>query len=369
MTRLLLHVGHPKTGTTALQSVLFANAATLLEKASVLYPTQTKPVKIKHALAIPWLLGVEYEAVRRAAHASDEKLIEISQAFWETITNEVAARKPEHLILSAEGFWVLRKSSEQKRATFKQTIDDLASHATVAGYLKSPASYFTSMINQKLRNFRQVLLPKRNFYRASMEAWEAMGFNEYRWRIFDRKLLTNQDIVDDFCTHCLPASVSISDLNREGVEDANSSVSNEALVILEELASNYPGLKENIYDHRRYKVVDILREADTYIGGNCRPSLTEAASGGIVSRCDDLSWLRDRGLVFPDIDPVLIHATGPSMPDAFTRVADFCPVNSDRLASLRSATMKQIDQLFKPNRRRSFWPFHGLMSGSRVKAR
>ena len=360
MTRLLLHVGHPKTGTTALQSVLFANATTLLEKASVLYPTQTKPVKIKHALAIPWLLGVEYEAVRRAAHASDEKLIEISKAFWQSIAAEIEGNKPEHLILSAEGFWILRKASEEKRSAFTQTINSIASHTTVAGYLKSPAPYFTSMINQKLRNFRQVLLPKRNFYRASMEAWESMGFNAYKWRIFDRKCLVNQDIIDDFCTHHLPAPLSSDDLTREGVEDANSSVSNEALVILEELASHYPELQDNIYDHRRYKVVDILREADAHVGGNCRPSLTEAAAAGIVGRCDDLAWLRDRGLIFPDLNPGLSHSTPSHLPDHFTGVADFCPVDADRLASLRSASMKHIDQLFKPTPKRSFWPFKGL---------
>lgn len=360
MTRLLLHVGHPKTGTTALQSVLFANADTLLNQASVLYPTRTKPVKIKHALAIPWLLGVEYEAVRRAAHASDETLTEISQAFWQSITTEIADQQPEHLILSAEGFWILRKASEQKRATFNQTIADIANHVTVAGYLKSPAPYFTSMINQKLRNFREVLLPKRNFYRASMEAWESMGFDDYQWRIFDRKYLVNQDIIDDFCTHYLPATLSVGDLKRAGVEDANSSVSNEALVILEELANNYPDLKHNIYDHRRYKVVDILREADAQVGGNCRPKLTEAASTGIVARCGDLGWLRDRGLSFPDVDPALVDATETTIPDSFTSVADFCPVDSDRLASLRAATMQRVDQLFKPRLQRSFWPFKGL---------
>lgn len=360
MTRLTLHVGHPKTGTTALQSVLFANAETLLEKGSVLYPTQTKPVKIKHALAIPWLLGVEYEAVRRSAHASDDKLTEISQEFWQAITTEIAAKQPEHLILSAEGFWVLRKASEAKRATFKETINAIATHVAVAGYLKSPAPYFTSMINQKLRNFREVQLPKRNFYRASMQAWEDMGFDDYQWRIFDRRCLVNQDIIDDFCAHHLPAPLSSQDLNREGVEDANSSVSNEALVILEELANNYPDLQQNIYDHRRYKVVDILREADTQVGGRSRPCLTEAAAAAIVARCDDLAWLLDRGLSFPDLDPALINAANPPVLERFTRVADFCPVDSDRLASLRSCAMERIDQLFKPRSRRSFWPFKAL---------
>jgi hypothetical protein len=360
MTRLLLHVGHPKTGTTALQSVLSANAKTLLDKASVLYPTQTTPTKIKHALAIPWLLGLEYEAVRRAAHANEDQLLEVSKAYWESITNEINSKKASSIILSAEGFWILRKAAADKRIMFRQTMASIASHISVAGYLKSPASYFTSMINQKLRNFRDVSLPSPEFYRGSIEAWESLGFDAYSWRIFDRKYLVNGDIVDDFCAQNLTHSMTGLDLKRDGIEDANASVSNEALVILEDLAEKHPDLKQNIYDHRRYKIVDILRETDAEIGGDCRPALTSEAKAGMISRCKDLAWLRDRGLSFPDIDPDLIGAANEYSPKAFTKVSDFCPIDTDRLDTLRSTANSRIDQLFASRRRRLPWPFRRL---------
>jgi hypothetical protein len=357
MTKLLLHVGHPKTGTTALQSVLSANAKTLLEKGSVLYPTRTKPQKIKHALAIPWLLGLEYEAVRRAANASDEKLLKISENYWRSITNEIETTKASNTILSAEGLWILRKASASQQANFRQSIEALSTDVSVAGYLKSPAPHFASMINQKLRNFREVTLPSPRFYRESIEAWESLRFNNYSWRIFDRNCLDNGDIIDDFCQQHLPDTISINDLNREGVEDANSSVSNEALVILEELAELHPDLKQNIHDQRRRIIVEILKEIDKQIGGNHRPSLTETATTAMISRCKDLAWLQDRGLSFPDINPDLIGAAGGPWPESFTRVSDFCPINTERLSSMRSASQPRIKKLFTSPTNRFFWPF------------
>ena len=351
MTRLLLHIGHPKTGTTALQSVLSANAEALLTQASVLYPTRTKPTEFKHAFVIPWLLGIDNEAIRRRGRAKDEELRQLSKGYWESLLSEFQQIKPEHLILSAEGFWILRRAAEDKRASFKQTLYGIADHITVAGYLKSPTSYFLSMVNQKLRNYRQVQLPRPNYYRASMRAWEDAGFDQCSWRIFDRSRLINKDIVDDFCNMYLPAGINSAELKRDGVEQANSSVSTEALVLLEEAARRYPVLSRNIYDHRRSKIVNILREADTEIGGTCRPCLKESIEAGIVGRCKDLAWLQERGLTFPDIDPELIKpgaeaSSASQLPEQFTRVADFFPVDNERLASLRATSWPRIQQLF-----------------------
>ena len=356
MTRLLLHIGHPKTGTTALQSVLSANAKKLLDEASILYPTRTTPSEHKHAFAIPWLLGLENEAIRRRGRCKNEQLKELSKRYWESLVQEVRDTTPERLILSAEGFWILRKASEEKISFFRDAINSIASEASVAGYLKSPASYFTSMINQKLRNYRQVLLPRPNYYRSAIQAWESIGFNHYSWRIFDRSQLNNGDIIADFCTHHLPTTFQAESLSREGVEQANSSVSNEALIILEEIAQERPILRENIYDHRRSKVVDILRDADQSVGGQCRPSLTEQAKATIIRRSQDLDWLRERGLTFPDVDPALIN-TAPrgGDPERFTCVADFCPINPERLGALRSTSIQKIDALFQTKTRR-LWP-------------
>lgn len=359
MTRLLLHIGHPKTGTTALQSVLSANAATLLQEASVLYPTKTTPSEYKHAFAIPWLLNADNESIRRRARSGGDQLKATSQDYWTSILAEIKETSPEQLILSAEGFWsILRRAPAEQITFFRNKLYDIADHVQVVAYLKSPASYFLSKINQKLRNYRPVSLPRSNYLSLAMQGWEGIAFDDYAWRIFDRKLLRNQDIVDDFCSHYLPASLSSSALSRDGVEQANESVSNEALVLLEELVEHHPILRDDVYDPRRSRAVALLRQADHQIGGSRRPSLTEKAQAGIISRCRDLAWLQSRGLTFPDIDPALInHPPTVELPESFTCVSDFCPIDAERLGDLRDATTKDLDKLLRPQARRFFWPF------------
>jgi hypothetical protein len=362
MTRLLLHIGHPKTGTTALQSVLSANAKKLLAEASILYPTRTTPSEYKHAFAIPWLLQADNESIRRRARKDGEELKELSKGYWDSLIREVNEEKPDILILSAEGFWsILRRVPENQRSFFRDRLYETASKIKTIAYLKSPTSYFLSKINQKIRNFRPVTLPRHNYISSAIRDWESLGLDEYCWRVFDRRSLCNRDIVDDFFDQNFPTSISPSTLSREGVEQSNSSISTEALVLLEEITTEHKALSEDVYDRRRSKIISILRAADAAISENARPSLTEQAKQGILARCSDINWLNERGLYFPDIDLSSIkehHAF--YVPDTFTRVADFCPINQERLRIMRTETAERISNLFRSTTPRIFWSFKSL---------
>ena len=362
MTRLVLHVGQPKTGTTALQSVLAANAEPLLAQASILYPTRTTPSEHKHAFAIPWLLGVDNEAIRRRARLSGDDLKRFSLVYWHSLLAELEQARPDVLVLSGEGFWILHQAPKENRLFLRKELYSIADHVTIAGYLKSPASYFLSMLNQKLRNYRPVQMPRPHFSRATMQAWESVGFDACSWRVFSGSSLRNGDIVDDFCSGYLPASLQAVALQRQGVERANASVSSEALVILEELANRHPVLVRDVYDPRRTQIVEMLRRADADLGGHCRPSLLEAAAAALTQRCDDLHWLQERGLYFADVDEALIRQAGTAALASYSQVADYCPIDRQRLEAMRALVMGRIDRLFgvdPPAKRfaRRLWSF------------
>ena len=359
MPRLLLHIGHPKTGTTALQSVLSANAKNLLNEASVLYPTQTEPKEFKHSFAIPWLFQADNDSIRRRSRLSGDQLKEMSRRYWKSLTTELQQTKHDISILSAEGFWsIVRRASTEQKAFVRNTLYEIADDVSVVAYLKSPTSYFLSKINQKLRNFRAVTLPRPDYLSGAINDWESIGFDQYSWRIFDRSLLRNKDIIDDFCAHYLPESLDPTTLTREGVEQANSSISNEALVILEEITAAQPILQQNLYDQRRYKIINRLKQADQAIGGQSRPSLKESAAAAIVHRSNDLSWLQERGLRFPDIDQTWLNQSSDNdIPDTFTCVSDFCPVDANRLTDLRAEVGKSIEGLFQSAPKFFIWPF------------
>jgi len=358
MPRLLLHIGHPKTGTTALQSVLSANTKTLLNEASVLYPTQTEPNEYKHSFAIPWLFEVDNAAIRRRSRLSGAPLNEMSKQYWRSLSTEIQQTEHDVSVISGEGFWsAARQASKEQQAFARNSLYEIADDITVIAYLKSPASYFLSKINQKLRNFKSVTLPRGDYLSAAIQSWESMGFNHYSWRIFDRKLLTNQDIVEDFCAHYLPNSLNTASLTRDGIEQTNSSISNEALAILEEVTVAHPVLQEDVYDKRRHKIIEILKQSDKAIGGKNRPSLKESAVIAILNRSSDLNWLKKRDLYFPDIEQELINKEPDELPSSFTCVSDFCNVDTNRLADLRAETSKSIARLFRPAPQFFFWSF------------
>lgn len=364
MTRLVLHVGQPKTGTTALQSVLAANAEQLLSKASVLYPTRTTPSEPKHAFAIPWLLGIDNAAIRRRTRVSGDELRRLSHGYWRSVLAEVQAARPDVLVLSAEGFWEFRQVPLGDRARLKKELYAIAVDVSVVGYIRSPAASFLSDLNQKLRNFRPIQMPRPDFYQSNMQAWESVGFDACSWRVFSRSALLNGDIVDDFCGQYLPASLLNVSLKRDGVERANASVSNEALVLLEELASRYSVLVHDLYDRRRSLIVEMLRRADAELGGRCRPSLRDAAAVALVQHCDDLGWLQERGLRFEDVDEALIGRGGSSSMAAYVQVSDYCPIDRQRLDAMRALVMGRIERLFTRESAAlrlalRFWPFPG----------
>jgi hypothetical protein len=359
MRNLILHVGHPKTGTTALQSVLAANSEQLLINHAVLYPIKTNPAKIKHSLAIPWLLGIEFEALRRAGRASGDELKNLSKEFWESIVEEANSSSYQWLVLSGEGFWNIKRLRSEQVNFFRSNLLKLADRITISGYLKSPAPYFLSMINQKLRNFRSVPMPSPKQYQGPIEAWEKIGADNYEWRLFDRQALENNDIVDDFCTRFLPETISTENLQRGTLEKSNESVSNEALALLEKIARMYPHLTEETIDYRRHKIIDILKSADQQIGGSKRPSLNDYAKSALINRCEDLEWLKERGIDFPDINADAITDKSAILPPTFTSVEAFCPIDKSRLRELESAAMGQIKALFKPKVRQLIWLFSG----------
>lgn len=200
-------------------------------------------------------------------------------------------------------------------------------------------------------------MPSPKQYQGPIEAWEKIGADNYEWRLFDRQALENNDIVDDFCTRFLPETISTENLQRGALEKSNESVSNEALALLEKIARMYPHLTEETIDYRRHKIIDILKSADQQIGGSKRPSLNDYAKSALINRCEDLEWLKERGIDFPDINADAITDKAAVLPPTFTSVEAFCPIDKNRLRELESAAMGQIKALFKPKVRQLIWLF------------
>jgi hypothetical protein len=108
----------------------------------------------------------------------------------------------------------------------------------------------------------------------------------------------------------------------------------------------------------------MLRQADVAVGGSCRPRLSEDAAVALARRCRDLGWLRERGIWFQDVDMALIDHDPLIQLTSYSQVADYCPVDPERLDGLRALVMTRIEDLFRAETSavwsgRWFWPFRG----------
>lgn len=359
MTHLVLHIGHPKTGTTALQTVLSANADRLL-KVGVLYPRKAQPLLHNHSLSKPALTERDDHVIRRRYGLDGDALRQLSERYWTQLKAEARAHPHNTIVLSWEWFW----DTDTARAQgFRQRLSEICDRATVVGYLRDPARLFLSWINQKSRGFQEISLFPTDYYRSVIEAYQTNGFEAVSMNAFESSQLFEGDIVTDFCKKYLPEG--IPSLERgNAAERSNESVSNEAVVLLQEIAATYIMSSPDIRDSRRGKIVRVLREADHALGGNLKPSLKPEIADALVARSADLIWLRDEaGIRFTNVDYGLVGTTGHPELDSLHRVEDFSPVDPERLAALRAMTERKIARIHAGNNVvRSF--FHRWVGGA-----
>ncbi len=332
--KLILHIGHPKTGTTALQTVFAASSSNLLD-AGILYPVRTSPEWPKHSLAKPYLTGTDNSSLQRRTGLSGDALYQESLNYWNRLRLEVASSAHKLLLLSAEGLFC-RPSDPY----FRTKIADICDKVTVVAYLRSPASRFLSQINQKLRMLNSFSLPPAEYYRPVIEGYREAGFETISLNVYDRKRLRSGDIVDDFCYKHL--QTTNLQLTRGRHEKSNVSISSEALVVLSEILSplNYSSLFSR---DSRFKLIKFLRRADEMLGSPLRPSLKQDVEAALVARSTDLLWLREEyGVLFDDVDYDIIGATG--MPDLsiMSKLEEFCHIDQDRIAALREIAKSAV---------------------------
>lgn len=325
---LVLHIGHPKTGTTALQTVLTGNRAMLLD-AGVAYPAGSEPSGYKHSLARPYLNGTDGISLRRKTGLEGDALRDVSLRYWESLKAELRTTAHRQVVLSCENLFSTPTSDG-----FRQKLSAICDSVTVVAYLRSPAKRILSQLNQNVRMFKSFELPPAEFYRPVIEAYRSGGFDRISLNLFEPKAMLDGDVVSDFAAKYLPEG--LAPLSRAGVERSNESVSNEALSLLLETSTRWLAEGRPDMHQRRAGLVAKIAAADLALGGETRPSLRPEVAEALTARSTDLPWLRDScGIVFGDVDYGLVGKALPTLPDRITSVAQLCPVDGDRLEALR----------------------------------
>jgi hypothetical protein len=355
--KLVLHVGMPKTGSTAIQTRLAASRG-MLKSQGILYPrSETDPAH--HFLVFlldfvnraPRLLSQQFGRDTAAAQANFARA-------WDDVRDEVGETRPEFVILSSE--YLFKRIVAEQSVELAQHLRDLFVDPTIVVYVRRPSGYFGSDLQQRVR-FSGILSPPGPLtIRHQIEALEALFPGAVRVLAYDRAVLSEGDVTTDLFARGLgrkPPRLSTP-------VRVNDSITAEAAAILQNFQNDF---LPNMHDRRtREKMLlrEVLAAAEAEVPGAKPPRLRADLADYLDEGSLDLLWLRDRyNVAFPGIDYARIRPLEPPT-RGFGSIADYFELDTRRMKHLEAAVLQRSKSLRAfisnaPIRHRliRFWPF------------
>jgi len=274
-TKLYLHIGRHKCGTSTLQHFLCGSEAELAAHGFV-YPEALRTPVAHHPVA--------HFYNPRAGQAGDndvEAAVAI-RSFWQGV------KASPKSIVSSEAFQNLDPA---------KLIQDLADYdLTVVVYLREPLDYLLSAYAQRVKGgggtetldaFTDRFRPD---YRTFLMRWqEAFPKADFKVRAFERSSLVGQDIRQDFL-HCLGLTATDAQAFRYPDTDRNVSIGGPLLEFMRRI--NQRGRPDGDLHHSLYQAVQKL--AALYPGYRARPAMPADLQNKVRARnADSLQWLAE----------------------------------------------------------------------------
>ena len=147
--KILLHMGLSKTGTTSLQSALFASREQL-RKRGIVYP-DGGPARENHKL-LTVLLQPPDSVVRDVKFIfdfDDARMRRAAQDMWEATKREVERARPELLILSSE--YLFAKPRAEGFHKLRELLTQLSHDITPIVYFREAAAHFGLGVQQSVK--------------------------------------------------------------------------------------------------------------------------------------------------------------------------------------------------------------------------
>ena len=353
--RLILHIGHGKTGSTSIQRALRASGP-LLEAHNILFPDPGR--HDNHQLMFPYLTGsLPDDPVQMASLAPTEKMARDQAArLWEDLRRRIEKEHPQTVVLSCENQF--RPFSAEAMARLRESCTRIAKRTEVIAYLRSPAPFFLSNVQQDVKKRPDFRTISASRVRDTLEPFVKEGPGPVSARLFSREALLKGDVVADFMALALP-EIAPGALTR-GTAEENTSVSAEAMALLQQVFRGNRPLPAR-FRNRAKAFRKIVVATDAQIPGARRPQLFDHVRAATEARVTDLDWTSDAlGVRFPDLAPPKMRRE--EAEEAFQglqAVADICTVDTARLETLWHASQANahstggwLKRLFERHRQR-----------------
>ena len=291
MKKVLLHIGSGKTGTSSIQNALAAQSRGA--DAPFHYPMITD--NGNQSLEVVFK---SYERLSRGLKTKFSQNVEHKE--FKEFYSESLSRHAENknLLLSSEHMFYFELDEILKLKSFLE--ERRFTRFKVVLYLRDPASYYTSFIQQKVKASFTIPSPLEFYpkYKMLVSNWSEVFGEDLCIREFNRKKMENGNVLDDF-------SMIVSEFFGKNVvlssDLANESISAEGMKVLQEFRKIFFRKEENRFAKESNcllkKIVDIEKAQP-----GSKPKLKEYYKQIIKRNCVvDMLALKEFG-VFEDFN-------------------------------------------------------------------
>lgn len=358
--RILLHIGMPKAGSTALQFSL-TRMAPELGKRGVLYPAVGSSAVSHKFLA--FRLRDDNELPRNFSNIHDGKADRKEQSFrkdWDDIKRQVARLRPHTLVLSTEHLF--SGFTNGRGAELKAALQEVSSDIHIVAYVRKPSDYYLSSVQQQLKDSSVMRPPRPISYQESLTQCEQL-FSPAAVHViaFERGQLKDGDIARDFLQRFLP---DIDPALHQAQIATNESISAEGMAIMQDYrAVNHAG-RDGYKSSDTKKLLNYIRRIEARHDLHRRPTLLPDIRAWLDSASTDIEWLKQRhGVVFSGVDYTTVAACDNPHGD-LSRVHEICEMDAQRRTELqmRIASAMLTPRLLLPfpmmvwlEERQDFW--------------
>lgn len=271
MSKIFLHIGMHKTGSTAIQSALSGFDNGRVQYADLGYENHSIPFYTAYS-------GKHQDYhIWKSAGLNPDQIEQKRQECLDLILKCVASAGDENIVFSGEDISLLPKPA---LVDISELFKSHGKTATVIAYVREPESFIQSNFQEDVKSGRNDPSPAPPNYRFRVEKFiDVFSSENLIVRVYDRASLHKNDIVQDFCRLIGAASPG------SGRND-NSSLSTEAVKVIYLINHLVPAFHKNrSVVQARQKMLEHVRKL--------LPGRFEIPSHLLSGRIDkdDVDWL------------------------------------------------------------------------------